>query len=133
MPRLSKPRLERLPNPRSYRGPYCFVASVCLLGAWLPHAVAQTPVTVEDVLRANERNIRDAQQRKVPEADVFLQDKISPPEKSEPRALDTEGCLPVVQYELAGLASSMPAPPPRTVGTLHRAVHWRAATQRFIG
>jgi hemolysin activation/secretion protein len=87
------------------------VASVCLLGAWLPHAVAQTPVTVEDVLRANERNIRDAQQRKVPEADVFLQDKISPPEKSEPRALDTEGCLPVVQYELAGLASSMPAPP----------------------
>jgi hypothetical protein len=36
-------------------------------------AVAQTSVTAEDVLRANERNIRHTQQCKVLEADVFLQ------------------------------------------------------------
>lgn len=91
--------------------PPWFVACGCALAAWVPVAVAQTPVTLEDVLRANERSIRDAQQRKVPEADVFLQDKTTQPEKTKSKDADAETCRPVLQYELVGLPASMSAPP----------------------
>lgn len=91
--------------------PSWLVACGCALAAWGPVAVAQTPVTFEDVLRANERSIRDAQQRKVPEADVFLQDKITPPEKTGQKDTDAETCRPVLHYELVGLLASMSAPP----------------------
>jgi len=83
----------------------------CVLAVWLPAAVAQTSVTVEDVLRANERNIRDAQQRKVPETDVFLQDQHAVPQNKPPVDTDTETCFPVSQYELEGLPVHMEAPP----------------------
>ena len=94
--------------------PFCppwLLACGCVLGAWVPAAAAQTPVTVEDVLRANERSIRDAQQRKVPEADVFLQDKTTLPELPRPKDSGVEKCLPVLQYELEGLPASMSVPP----------------------
>lgn len=77
----------------------------------MPAAVAQAPLTVEDVFRANERNIRDAQQRKVPEADVFLQDQHTVPHSKPRVAGDTETCFPVSQYELEGLPTQMEAPP----------------------
>lgn len=57
------------------------VILVCLLGSWHFSVAAQPSPTVEDVLRKNEQNIRDAQKREVPEADVFLQPKDLLPEK----------------------------------------------------
>lgn len=55
----------------------------CLLAGWHISAAAQPSPTVEDVLRRNEKNIRDAQQRAVPEADVFLPPRDLLPEKDE--------------------------------------------------
>lgn len=82
----------------------------CLLGSWHFSVAAQPSPTVEDVLRKNEQNIRDAQKREVPETDVFLQPKDLLPEKKESGA-NTERCYPVLTYEIEGLVSPMKAPP----------------------
>ena len=111
MQRTFKAKSSHPPQFDSHWGPSWVVAWGCVLGVWVPAAVAQAPVTVEDVFRANERNIRDAQQRKVPEADVFLQDQHAAPQSKPPVDTDTETCFPVSRYELEGLPAQMEAPP----------------------
>lgn len=82
----------------------------CLLAGWHISAAAQPSPTVEDVLRRNEKNIRDAQQREVPEADVFLKPSDVLPEKDE-SGVNANRCHPVLTYEIEGLVPPMTAPP----------------------
>ncbi len=80
-------------------------------GASLGAGAQPAPADLEAVQRTQQRNIREAQDRPLPQADVFVQ---PPPQGPRPESLPAHAgpCLPVALLELQGHAPALgPAPP----------------------
>jgi hemolysin activation/secretion protein len=108
-------RQQRTSTGVRFSFPLSIVIGLCLtLGQ--PSALAQS--AIENALRAQERAVRDAQQRQQPAADVFTKDEA--PSGEVPSTQADEKCFGNMRIELVGHAASM-GPEPQAIVQAYQA------------
>ena len=108
-------RQQRTPAGVKFAIPLPVVIGLCLASGQ-PSAFAQS--AIENALRAQERAVREAQQRQQPAADVFTKDEA--PSGEEPSTQADEKCFGNMRIELVGHAASM-GPEPQAIVQAYQA------------
>jgi hemolysin activation/secretion protein len=114
-------RQQRSPAGVKFATPLSMAIGLCLASGQ-PSAFAQS--AIDNALRAQERAVREAQERQQPAADVFIKDEA--PSGAAPTGETDEKCFGSMRIELVGHTASM-GPEPQAIVQAYQATCLSAA------
>ena len=114
-------RQQRTPAGVKFAIPLSMAIGLCLASGQ-PSAFAQS--AIDNALRAQERAVREAQERQQPAADVFIKEEA--PSGAAPTGETDEKCFGSMRIELVGHTASM-GPEPQAIVQAYQATCLSAA------